>query len=351
MSIVQLLPFLVNNTRKIIGRKGAKFFLDLVSEKEQFYYLDSIYDFDEKKTISRLVLLLPGRGCVWAQKTGGCTMCGFSQKIRQIGKNFTSQDLIALYKTAEIMTIEDNPFMLTVYNGGSFINDYEIPLEVQKKICQLVKNHPTIKKLFVESRAEFVTAEKIQTLKKELGEKKLVVAIGLEAQDDKIRNIYINKGLTKETYEKAIKIIKQNGAKALTYVFIKPIYLSEREAMVEAIKTAEYAFRVGKTDEIAFESAFIQEGTLMEKLYREGKYKPPWLWSIIEVIKKTEYLGPIHLGGFEDEPPPIAIPTNCPYCSKKIKEAMQVYRETNNLKVFDNLYCDCKKEWEKIIKL
>lgn len=351
MSIIELLPSLINNTKKIAGRKGAQFILNLVSRKEQFYYLDSIYDFEEKKTIRRLVLLLPGKGCAWAQKTGGCTMCGFSQKIRQIGKNFTSKDLVALYKTAEIMTTENNPFMLTIYNGGSFINDYEISLETQKKICQLIKNHPTIKKLFIESRAEFVTAEKIKTLKKELGEKELVVAIGLEAQDDKIRNIYINKGLSKETYEKAIKTIKQNGAKALTYVFIKPIYLGEREAIDEAIKTAEYAFKIGKTDEIAFESAFIQEGTLMEKLYREKKFKPPWLWSIIEVFKKTKHLGPIHLGGFQDEPPPIAVPSNCPRCSKKIKEGLQIYRETNNARIFDNFYCDCKKEWQKIVKL
>ena len=54
-------------------------------------------------------------------------MCGFSQKIRQIGKNFTAQDLIALYKITEIMTEEDKPYTLSIYNAGSFINNEEIP--------------------------------------------------------------------------------------------------------------------------------------------------------------------------------------------------------------------------------
>jgi len=349
MFIIRSLPSLVYIIKKLIGKKGVRFFLDLITQKEQFYSIDLIYDFDEKKTVTRLTLSLPGKGCAWAQKTGGCTMCGFSQKIKQIGKKFTNKDLIALYKTAELMTVEDKPFVLIIYNAGSFINDNEIASEVQKEICQRVKNHPTIKKLFVESRAEFVTKAKIQTLKKELEEKKLVLAIGLEAQNNKIRNIYIRKGLSKKTYEKAIKTIKKNGVKSLTYVFIKPIYLNEQEAIEEAINTAKYAFKVG-TDEVALESAFIQKGTLMEKLYREDKFKPPWLWSIIEVIKRTKHLGPIYLGGFEDQPPPIAIPSNCRRCSKKIRKALQTYRETNNLKVFNNLYCSCKKEWQKIAK-
>lgn len=350
MFIIQLFPSLINNIKKLAGKKGGKFFLDLITRKEQFYSLDRIYDFDKEKTVTRLTLLLPGKGCAWAQKTGGCTMCGFPQKIRQIGKKFTTNDLIALYKIAELMTMDDNPFMLTIYNAGSFLNDDEIPCAAQKEICQRIKNHPTIKKLFIESRAEFVTAEKIQALKKDLGEKKLTVAVGLEAQNDKVRNICIRKGLSRQTYEKAIKIIKQNGAKALTYVFIKPICLNEQEAIEEAVNTAKYAFKM-RTDEVAFESAFIQKGTLMEKLYREGKFKPPWLWSIIEVVKRTNHLGAIHLGGFEDQPPPIAIPLNCLQCSEKITKALQIYRETNNIKILNNLYCSCKKEWQEVVKL
>lgn len=346
---LKLLPFLITIIKKLTGKRGAKFFLDLLTKEEVFYNTDFIYDFDEKKTVTRLTLLLPGKGCVWAQESGGCTMCGFSQKIKQIGKKFTSKDLIALYRTAEIMTYEDNPFVLSIYNAGSFIKDEEIPLEVQKEICQKIKHHPTIKKLVVESRAEFVTDDKVKFLKRELGEKSLIIAVGLEAQDDKIRNIYIHKGLTKKTYENAIKIIKQNEAKSLTYVLIKPIYLSEQEAIEEAINTAKYAFKTG-SNEVAFESAFVQEETLMEKFYLQGEFKTPWLWSIIEVVKKTNNLGNIRLGGFEDEPPPIAIPSNCPNCSEKVKEALQTYRETNDIRVFDNLYCDCKKEWQKSIK-
>jgi radical SAM enzyme (TIGR01210 family) len=346
MTIIKLVFPLIAFLKKTTGKKGGEFFLNLVTKKKQFYSIDSLYDFDEKKAISRLSLSLPGRGCSWAKKTGGCTMCGFYQSVEQINKNFGSDDLIALYKIAEIMTTEDRPVMLTIYNAGSFINDEEIPLKAQEEIFFKVKNHPTIKKLFIESRAEFVTEEKIKILKEAIGRKKIIVGIGLEAQDDKIRNVFIHKGLSKKTYEKAIKILKQNRIKTATYVLIKPIYLDEKQAIKEAIKTAEYAFRAG-SDEVIFESSFVQRGTLMEKLYNEKKFSPPWLWSVIEVIKKTNHLGSVRLGGFEDQPPPIAIPSNCPLCSKRIRENLQIYRETNDIDAINNLYCKCKKSWEK----
>ena len=349
MSFTQFLPFLIRTTYKLAGRKKAKSLLSYVSNGEQFFYINSLYNFEEKKTTNQLTLMLPGKGCAWAKKTGGCTMCGFSKKIEQIGGKFSDNDLIILYEVAEIMTTNDRPTDISIYNAGSFINDDEISENVQLKICKKVKKHPTIKSLLIESRAEYIADKKILSLKKELSDKKLIVAIGLEAQDDKIRNVYVKKGMSKQEYEQAIKILKQNNVKIATYILIKPIYLTEKEAIEEAIKSAEYAFSTG-SDEVIFESSFIQEDTIMEKLYNEKKFKPPWLWSIIEVVKKTYNLGDIRLGGFNDEPPPIAIPFNCPLCSEKIKNSLQKYRETNDIELLNNLHCDCKKEWENIIK-
>lgn len=343
--------FLINSLPLFAKLGGKKFINSLLNIiKERFYGIDLIYDFEKKQPITRLTLLLPGRGCSWAcNKSGGCTMCGFPQKVKDIGKNFTKKNLISLYHTAEIITLKNKPLILTTYNAGSFINNNEIPLEVQKEICKRVKNHPTIQTLLIESRAEFVTEKTIKPLKEILGNKNLIIAIGLEAQDDKIRNIYIHKGLSKETYEKAIKIIKEIGAKSSTYVFIKPIFLSEKEAVEEAVKTARYAFECG-TDEVNFESAFIQPNTPMEEMYKQKKFTPPWLWSIIEVIKRTYNLGNIRIGGFDDEPPPIAIPYNCSNCSKKIGNVLQKYRENHDINLFNNLECSCKKEWQEIFK-
>ena len=135
----------------------------------------------------------------------------------------------------------------------------------------------------------------------------------------------------------------------LTYVFLKPIGLSEKAAIQEAEETITYAFNKG-SKEVALEAAFVQEGTVMEKLFNLGKYRPPWLWSVIEVVKKTYHLGFVHVGRFNDEPAPIAVPSNCPLCTDRVSAAIQRYRENHSLKELESLSCECQKEWKKILK-
>jgi hypothetical protein len=350
MSTLQILPPLIWIINKILGEEMATDFLNIIIKNEKFFNIEKIYDFQERKTSKHLILLLPGNGCEWAKKTGGCTMCALSQKCQEIGKNFSGNDLVSLCKIAIDLNRKKHPINLTIYNGGSFLNNREIPEETQLKICRIVEKDPSIKKLFIESRVEFIDEQKIKSLKKELKNKTLIIGIGLEAQDDKIRNTFIRKGLNKKDYEEKIKLLKENGVKIISYVFLKPIYLSEKEAIEEAIKTIDYAFKAG-TDEVALEIAFIQEGTVMEKLFKENKYKPPWLWSVIEVIKKTYNLGPISVGGFGDTPPPIAISSNCNICSSEIKDSLQQYRETHDINLLNNLKCSCYKLYKKEIEI
>ncbi len=345
MSIfLQITPYIFSFLDALGGKKVSNKILNLITNGEKFFFLDKIYDFEKRKLTARLLILLPGKGCEWAEKTGGCTMCGFPAKTREIGKSLSGNDLVALTKIALHMSSAQDVYNVTIFNGGSFLNKNEISLDAQRKILRLLNKIPTIQKIFIETRAEFVTQETIEAIKKEIGDKKLVVAVGLESQDDKIRNGYIRKGLSKQDYERAISVLKQQKIRSVAYVFLKPIYLSEKDAIIETVKTIKYAFSVG-TDEIALESAFIQEGTLMERLFKEKKFKPPWLWSIIEVIKETHSLGPVHVGGFNDEPPPIAIPQNCPSCSKFVSEAIEKYRQTYNVECIEYLDCTCKQEW------
>jgi radical SAM enzyme (TIGR01210 family) len=349
MIILPILPPLLQLINRIAGEKAAINFLNLVTKERKFFFIDKIYNFTQKAPVTRLTVLLPGKGCEWAIKTGGCTMCAFWRRAQEIGKYFSGNDLYALLQIAINLTKTNQPFIVSIYNGGSFLNEKEIPFGTQLKICEEISNHFSIEEIFIESRVEFINKERIKILKNRLGRKKLIIGIGLEAQDDKIRNVFIKKGLNKKDYENSVKLLKENEIKVLTYVFLKPVYVGEREAIKEAIKTIEYAFKIG-TDEVALESGFVQEGTLIAKLFKEKKYKPPWLWSIIEVIKRTYNIGPVHIGGFRDEPPPIAIPQNCPSCSSRIEYLLQKYKETHDIGLFNNLECDCYEIWKKEVK-
>ena len=314
-----------------------------------FSYVDRIYDGTERKPIHRWVLLFPGSGCAWAKSEhGGCYMCGFKSKIDEIAKaiRLSPRELMEVYKAAKHMVAGETPENLTIYNGGSFLNNDEIPLEIQLEICEDVSSIPSIKILFVESRPEFVTEEKISLLVSKLGEKRLKVGLGLECVSDDIREKCVNKGLSKKDFEKAVMLLRNNGARILTYVFIKPLYITEREAISEAIRTTNYAFQVG-SNEVTLEAALVQKGTRMEEVYRKGNFRPPWLWSVIEVLKATYRLGTVNVGDFTDEPPPIATPHNCERCSSKIVSLFKKYKESHEIGVFDNIDCGCKSIWRE----
>jgi len=299
------------------------------------------------------VLELPGAGCEWYKQTGGCTMCAFNQSTQKYtfsGRLFPHFVFMMIFYYAYWLVRKQKPELLVIYNGGSFLSDKEIPKKTQLSILKFVAIHPTIKKIIVESRANLVTEEKLSQYAVAIGGKDLEIAIGLESANDKIRNKCLSKGLNKETFEQAIKLCVQFGFKSFVYVYLKPHCLSEEEATQDAIETIKYCFRVG-ADEVSLSCAFVQKNTLLEKLYNEGKFVPPKLWSIIKVITKTSRFGPVRIGHFDDEPPPIAIPHNyrhgnpqdiCPLCNQKVMAAIEQYRLTHDSRVFNPLHCTCQ---------
>jgi len=243
---------------------------------------------------------------------------------------------------AEAITAE----IVAIYNGGSFLNPREIPASIPTWLCDRIARHPFVRQLFVESRPEFVDPALIQGMVASLGGKTLKVGIGLECVSDIVREKCVHKGFSLEDYEKAVDVLRNHDVRVLTYVLLKPVFLSEAEAIEEAVKTIGYAFKHG-SDEVALESSFVQEDTIMHKLFQKGEFKPPWLWSIIEVVRRTYHFGFVQVGGFTDEPPPIAIPNNCPKCSSTILKALQNFREQHDLIVFEGLRCECQVEWQK----
>ena len=310
-----------------------------------FSFIDKVFDPFWKKLVDRWVVELPGAGCEWFKKTGGCTMCGFNQSTYKYtfgGRLYPHFVFMLIFSWAKFLVRKAKPEILVIYNGGSFLSVKEIPLKTQLAILKFVRQHPTIRKIMVESRAEFVTEIKLRQYKEALGEKKLEIAIGLESANDKVRNECLKKGMSKATFAKAIKLCHIFEIQTFAYVFLKPHCLTEKEAVEDAIKSIKYCFQTG-VDEVSLSCAFVQAGTLLHKLYQAGKFQPPKLWSIIEVIQKTASLGPVRIGSFDDEPPPIAQPHNCGHCDSELLVAIEHYRLHQDPLIFTGLTCRCKE--------
>jgi hypothetical protein len=246
---------------------------------------------------------------------------------------------------------------LDIFCAGSFFNDDELPPEVRAFTFETAKKLTGIKKVLVESRPEYITEEKITAAIDMLGpDIEFEVAIGLESSSSRVRDDIINKGFGLKEFETALKIIGKTDASLLVYILLKPPGISEKEAYYDTLATVKYVFKEGKEHQInkvttAIQPAFVQREGYLHDIYVEGNYRPPWLWTVVKLIKAVHSLGEMQIGTSEDYPPPIAVRFNCPLCNDDIEAAIEKFNQTQDVSDFETIECQCKKKWTRETEL
>ncbi|MFH1543601.1 MAG: archaeosine biosynthesis radical SAM protein RaSEA [Patescibacteria group bacterium] len=301
------------------------------------------------RNVSVIDLTLTPTGCEWA-KTGGCTMCGEWSGSR-LGKKVDAKYHISQFATgvANIIPKTGSPW-LRIYQEGSFMNNAEFDNLAQATILRLASLIKGIERVTIEGRAQYIKDKKIKELKEAIiPPVELEVGIGFEAQDELIRMVCVNKGLVKKHLYNAVNSLRKYGVRSLAYVLLKPPFVSEKEAIDEAVATIKEAFRLG-FDSVSLEPLSVHPWSLVEALYLKGLYKPPWLWSIVEVINQTDGLGEIRIGGCEYYPPPEVVSRNyhknSNSCSKRVLESLKEYNISQDINVFNSFTCKCRADWE-----
>ena len=171
-----------------------------------------------------------------------------------------------------------------------------------------------------------------------------------------------------ECIKKSVEILHKYGFKALAYINFKPILLTEKEAINDAIQTAIDCFKIG-FDAISIEPTSLQNYSLANYLYQLGQYRVPWLWSVRDVVQGIyDEIGSkrldIRIGGYFDEEVlsgsqgigyegkneifPHMTSLNCEKCSKKFIECIKKFNMTYEIKELYNIdNCDkCYELWE-----
>jgi radical SAM enzyme (TIGR01210 family) len=291
----------------------------------------------------RAVITLRTRGCDWGEIGGGCTMCGhYSGMIRDnsiVASEISEQFSNAL---ASFPSFEDYP-ILCVYNGGSFLNPEEIPMEAQEAIFAGIGCIPAIRQVVIESRVDYCEEARILKLKRKLGDKELVIAVGLETVNDAIRDLSINKGLSLSRFQNKIQLIKRLG-RFRVYLLLSCPFLTERESIEEAVASIKFVHELG-AEAIHIEPLTIQKHTLAYYLWQKRRLKPPWLWSIIEVLRRCAPI-PVYISPFAHYPKPLRIPENCPKCTDTVRSAiLDHYNRHYDISIFDDLSCGCYSQY------
>lgn len=310
------------------------------------------------ETVPRTVMFLPViHGCEWKHKYGGCLNCGMAKGI-----NIDLPSALAVKPVLDrvatwVVTQEGFPEWVCIYNEGSFLNPKELDPLAQRFILEIAAEMSSVNRITIESRPEFITEEALKTAKQIATSHKVEIEIGqgVEVRNDFIRRSCINKGFSWDTFERKVKAIAEHeGLRSLAYVLLKPLFLTEYEAINEAIRTIQECFRIG-VDAVSLEAMSIQEWTIVEYLWLKGFYRLPMLWSVREVVSEVAHLGEVRIGG---EPV-----TYFPYslraahnwgacggkCNERIWDRFRRYNETHDLNYLAESSCECEEEWSREI--
>jgi archaeosine synthase beta-subunit len=291
-------------------------------------------------------IILPTPGCAWTLSgSGGCTMCSYvaDSPLEKVDADV----LIDIFQKSLAKHKIEGRTAVKIFVSGSFLNPGEIPFEARNEILKILSQNEEVEEVVVESRPEYVTEDVLKECCDILGNKIFEISIGLESSSDYNKEYKINKGFSNEDFEKAVNTIKDLKSdykiKSKAYLFVKPILTSENEAIEDAVASAKYAAEAG-VDRISFCPATIHKGTLMEVLWNRGSYQPPWIWSILEIIKRVRSSAKIPVimdtAGFGSRRGPF----NCKKCNSKLK---QMIIESNlDQTIPGEFECQCKNKWK-----
>lgn len=294
-----------------------------------------------------LTVIFKSAGCRWG-KAGGCTMCGYVYDCASEPptlEDYKSQLAKALRKAEKF-----SEFMVKIFTSGSFLDEQEVPPEARDEILRILAEDARVIKVLVETRPNFVTEENVQACLSIMKNKPFELAFGLETSSDKIRKDSINKGFTFQDFVRAAEIAKKYGVTIKAYLMLKPLFLSEKQAMEDIIRSIDDA--APYSDTISINLCNVQKGTLVEALWEKGQYRPPWLWSIIEILQKAKAAHP-DLPLMSD---PVGAgskrgPHNCKECDSEVADSLRTFSLTQNTADLSNRDCSCKELWKKVLEI
>ncbi len=283
------------------------------------------------------VVVMNSLGCIY-EKSAGCSMCGYYTET--LPKRPPAEAYIEQIRRA-VAQAPEGAEVLKIYTSGNFLDEREVQREAQLAIVKLAAGK--YKRLLVESRPEFVTEDRVRPL---LGNGiVLEIAFGLESANDRVLDETVNKGNTADENREGALRARAYGARVKSYLLLKPPFLTEAESIDDCVEGAVFAAPF--SDTVSVNPMNIHKGTLVERLFYDGAYRPPWLWSVVEVMTRAI---PRMGGAARLMSAPTGASTrrgssNCGKCDAQVLAAIAKVSATQDLSHFRELRCSCRARW------
>lgn len=285
------------------------------------------------RRVDAMVMIMRTNGCCWV-RSGGCTMCGYREA--SLG-GVTEEDLLSQLDQA-LSRYKGEPFV-KIYTSGSFLDDNEVPPSVRRRIFEAFSG---CERILFESRPEFITEESLADVPPTV-----TVALGLESSDPEVLRTSVHKGFTPEDIERAGRLLKSKGLGVRTYLLLKPPFMTESMAIEDAVRSARFADAF--SDEISVNPLNVQRGTYVERIWKRGDFRPPWIWSLIEVFRQLSGTVDARLMSSPSGGGASRGVHNCGECDERALAAVERFSFSQDLKDLE-VDCRCRGRWEAYVR-
>jgi len=168
-----------------------------------------------------------------------------------------------------------------------YTNTYA-PVETLKSRYDTVRRFPEVAGISIGTRPDCIDEDKLSLIEQYTKNYEVWIEYGLQSVHDRTLK-QINRNHTYEDFLKAIDITKNRNIKICTHVILG-LSGESREDMIE---TAKECTRLN-LDGIKIHPLHVVKGTILEKMFHEGKYKPLEMEEYIELT--AEFLSHLNPG-------------------------------------------------------
>jgi radical SAM enzyme (TIGR01210 family) len=258
--------------------------------------------------------------------------------------HFTPGDFLQQFHSAFQDDSIDSYQLISVYNSGNWFANREMPAAARQGIYQIIAQSQC-EGIMVESLPQFITPQAIAEAKAFLGNKRLFVGIGLQSADDLVRTICINTTCTKEQFERASSLLRENGYTPKVYLMVKPPFLTEREAVAETIQSIQYVADLGYSD-VTICPTRIAPHTIVAELAKRGMFTSPSLWTIVDILKEASSRCNIRIAclDIDGQDSDTIYPRTCASCTPVLLEALERFNVERDLSLIMALDCSCREK-------
>lgn len=216
------------------------------------------------------------RGRCANDKRGACIMCDYGIA----SKDMPIKEYLLRMEEA-LKTCRDTVHCLMLCTNGSLFDEAQVETELLEGALDLASKS-AIPSVQLESHYLDVTNEKLKMVKKKLGNKKIIIALGLETVNQEYQDLIIGKKIKIISFEEKIALIKSFGFDVELNIMLGLPFLSTNEQFLDTMNTIKWVYS-HQCRPVLF-PINIKPYTLLMEMYQMNLYSPISHWLVIFLL-------------------------------------------------------------------